>query len=57
VRSGTLTATERVRVSGRSNSAVRILFQDTPEEIVVGDGTVPEMRESIHIKKVVAETQ
>jgi hypothetical protein len=57
VRSGTLTATERVQVPGRSNAAVRILFQDTPEEVVVGDGTVPEVRESIHSKKIVATTE
>lgn len=57
VRSGTLTATERVRVSGHSNAATRILFQDTPEEVVVGDGSVPEVRESIHTKKINATTE
>ena len=57
VRSGTLTATERVRVPGHANAATRILFQDTPEEVVVGDGTVPEVRESIHVKKVNATTE
>jgi len=57
VSSGTLTATERIIVPGHSNTATRILFQDTPEEIVVGDGTVPEVRESIHSKRVVADAQ
>jgi hypothetical protein len=57
VRSGGLTATERLRVPGRSNAATRILFQDTPEEVIVGDGTVPEVRESIHVKKVNATTE
>lgn len=57
VRSGTLTATERVRVLGRSNAATRIVFQETPEEVIVGDGTVPEVRESIHVKKVVVQTE
>jgi hypothetical protein len=57
VRSGKLTATERLRVPGRSNAATRILFQDTPEEVVVGDGSVPELRESVHIKKIVAKTE
>lgn len=56
VRSGTLTTTERLRVPGRSNAAIRIVFQDTPEEIIVGDGTVPEVRESIHVKKVDVST-
>jgi hypothetical protein len=57
VRSDTLTITERLRVPGRSNAATRILFQDTPEEVVVGDGTVPEVRESIHVKKVAVTTE
>jgi len=55
VRSGKLTATERLRVPGRSNAAIRILFQDTPEEVLVGDGTVPEVRERVHTRKIVAE--
>ena len=54
VRSGTLTATERLRIPGRSNAATRILFQGTPDEVIVNDGTTPEVGESLHIKKVVA---
>jgi len=52
VRSGTLTASERIRVPGRSNVSTRILFQSTPEEVLVNDGTVPEMRSSMHTKQV-----
>ncbi len=55
VKSAKLTATERLRVPGRSNAAIRIVFQDTPEEVVVGDGTVPELRENIHTRKIVPE--
>jgi hypothetical protein len=55
VRSAKLTATERLRVPGRSNAAIRIVFQDTPEEVVVGDGTVPELRENVHTRKIVPE--
>ena len=55
VRSAKLTATERLRIPGRSNAAIRIVFQDTPEEVVVGDGTVPELRENIHTRKIVPE--
>ena len=36
----------------QANAATRILFQDTPEEVVVGDGSVPEVRESIHTRKI-----
>ncbi len=57
VRSGTLTATERLLVPGKSNAATRILFQQVPEEVVVGDGTVPEVRESVHVKRLVAKTE
>jgi hypothetical protein len=55
VRSAKLTATERLRVPGKSNAAIRIVFQDTPEEVVVGDGTVPELWERIHTRKIVPE--
>jgi hypothetical protein len=56
VRSAKLTATERLRIPGRSNAAVRVVFQDTPEEVVVGDGTVPEVRgENVHSRKIVPE--
>lgn len=48
VRSGTLTATERLRVAGRSSASTRILFEGTPEEVLVNDGTVPEMRTNSH---------
>ncbi len=57
VRSGNLTATERLRIPGHSNAATRILFQGTPEEVLVNDGSVPEVRGSIHAKKVVVQTQ
>jgi hypothetical protein len=57
LRSSKLSVTERLRVPGRSNAAVRILFQDTPEEVIVGDGSVPEVRESVHVKQVVARTE
>ena len=57
VRSAKLSATERVKVPGKSNAATRILFQDVPDEVVVGDGTVPEVRESVHVKKVVVKSE
>lgn len=57
VRSGSLTATEKLRIPGRSNAATRILFQGTPDEVLVNDGTVPELRTSFHTKKVVLKTE
>jgi hypothetical protein len=52
VRSGTLTATERVRVAGRASASTRILFESTPAEVVVNDGSVPEVGGSTHVKGI-----
>jgi hypothetical protein len=54
VRSGTLTATQRLRIPGRSSASTRIVFQGTPDEVLVNDGTVPEVGSSIHSRQVVA---
>jgi hypothetical protein len=54
VRSGTLTATQRLRVPGRSSASTRIVFEGTPDEVEVNDGTVPEVAASIHIKQIVS---
>jgi hypothetical protein len=54
VRSGTLTATQRLRVPGRSSASTRIVFEGTPDEVQVNDGTVPEVAASIHIKQIVS---
>jgi hypothetical protein len=53
VRSGALTATERLRVSGRSSASTRIVFEGTPEEIQLNDGTIPEMGTIGHTKQIV----
>jgi hypothetical protein len=52
VRSGTLTATERLRIPAHSDAATRILFQGTPDEVMVNDGSVPELQSSEHVEKV-----
>jgi Peptidase family M1 domain len=54
VRSGTLTATQRLRIPGRSSASTRIVFEGNPDEVLVNDGTVPEVGSSIHTKQVVA---
>jgi Peptidase family M1 domain len=53
VRSGTLTATQRLRVPGRSSASTRIVFEGTPDEVLVNDGSVPEVGASIHTKQLV----
>jgi hypothetical protein len=54
VRSGTLTATQRLRIPGRSSASTRIVFEGTPAEVLVNDGTVPEVESSLHTKQIVA---
>jgi hypothetical protein len=48
VRSGTLTSTQRLRVPGHSSASTRIVFEGTPTEVQVNDGTVPEVAASVH---------
>jgi Peptidase family M1 domain len=54
VRSGTLTATERIRVLGGASSSTRILFEGEPTEVVLNDGSVPEVGQSLHVVKLKA---
>jgi hypothetical protein len=54
VRSGTLTSTQRLRIPARSSASTRIVFEGLPSEVVVNDGTVPEVAASIHTKQIVA---
>jgi hypothetical protein len=54
VRSGSLTATQRLRISGRSSASTRIVFEGTPEQVIVNDGTVPEVTASIHTRQLEA---
>jgi hypothetical protein len=54
VRSGSLTVTERLRIGGRSSASTRIVFAGTPTEVLVNDGTVPEVGSPVHIREIVA---
>jgi Peptidase family M1 domain len=54
VRSGTLTTTQRLRIPGRSSASTRIVFEGTPAEVLVNDGTVPEVESSVHTRQIVA---
>jgi hypothetical protein len=53
VHSGTLTETQRLRIPGHSSASTRIVFQGTPDEVLINDGSVPELTTSTHIRKVV----
>ena len=54
VRSGTLTETHRLRVPARSSASTRIVFEGTPTEVLINDGSVPEVTSSVHTKEIVA---
>ena len=54
VRTGSLSATQLLRIPGRATNSIRILFEDIPEEISVNDGSVPESTTTTHTKKITA---
>jgi hypothetical protein len=56
VRSGTFSTTKRLRVPAFGSVTDRVLVEAAPTEVVVNDGTIPETRESMHRKTVVAGT-
>lgn len=53
VRSGTLTTTERLRIMARSSASTRIVFEGTPDQVLVNDGSVPELGAMTHTKQLV----
>lgn len=53
VRSGTLSATERLRIPAHSSSSTRIVFEGDPVEVLANDGSVPEVSSSTHSKQIV----
>ncbi len=57
VRSGALTATERLRIPGKSRASTRIVFEGVPAEVQVNDGSVPEVGASVHLKKLSVQIQ
>ena len=54
VRSGELTATERLRVPGNGSASTRILFQSKPAQVEVNDGSVPEVEVTRHVRDFVS---
>jgi hypothetical protein len=52
VRSGNLTSTERVHISPNSSISTRIVFEGTPQEVQVNDGTIPETTAPMHVRKL-----
>jgi len=55
VRSHDGTLTDRVRLLGKTRTAHRMLVQGEPIEVIVNDGTVPEVQAEIHKKTMTDE--
>ncbi len=53
VRAGAVAITERLLVPAREHATRRILFEVRPEEVQVNDGSVPELRATMHRKQIV----
>ncbi len=52
VDSGGLSSTEQLLVAGRSTALVRVSLPAVPDEVVVNDGSVPEVRATEHRRKI-----
>ncbi len=52
VRSHENTLTERVRLPGKARTVRRMLTRAEPEEVIVNDGTVPEVQAGIHKRAI-----
>jgi hypothetical protein len=52
VRSGSNTLTERVLLPGKTRTIHRMLVQGQPDEVIVNDGTVPEVAADIHQRTI-----
>lgn len=53
VRSGESSTTRRIHVAGNSNTTERVVTEAAPTQVVVNDGSVPEMGASAHTLDVV----
>jgi len=52
VRSGGNTLTKRVRLPAKTRTVYRMLVQGQPTQVIVNDGTVPEIEADIHKRDI-----
>jgi hypothetical protein len=57
VRSGDLSIAKRMRIPGLSDATERVVIEAPPTEVLVNDGSVPEVRASTHRLSIVPKTQ
>jgi len=46
----------RLRIAGQSTASTRVVFAGRPEQVEVNDGSVPEVRTTIHTRDLVLPT-
>jgi hypothetical protein len=56
IRSGTFSTTKRVRIPGFSSATDRVLVEAPPTQVLVNDGSTPEVRSSTHSQNVTITT-
>lgn len=54
IRSGTFSHTERMRVAPFSQAVTRVLVESAPDQVVLNDGSVPEVRTAQHVRTLAA---
>jgi hypothetical protein len=57
IRSGTFSTTRRMRIAGFDTSTERVLVESAPSEVVVNDGSTPEVSSSTHTQKIAPAAQ
>ncbi|MGA7158769.1 MAG: hypothetical protein WBY53_18130 [Acidobacteriaceae bacterium] len=53
--SGTFTTTTRIHIAGFSNATTRVVVASPPTEVILNDGSTPEVRASTHTREVVLQ--
>jgi hypothetical protein len=57
IRSGTFSTTRRMRIAAFASSTERVLVETPPSEVVVNDGSTPEVRSSTHKQEIAPPAQ
>ncbi len=57
VRSGAFSTTSTLRIPGFENATARVLVESAPTQVVVNDGSVPEIQNVRHVREIVAAVE
>lgn len=53
IRSGTFSTTKRIRIPGQSNTTERVVVESAPTDVILNDGSTPEVGPTTHTRSVV----